>query len=406
MANDHEEHPEALERARRAVGVIEEIGRQNTLASDAAGSNTAGSNMVGTGEADKNRNLDAAIDAFDELEALAFMGPRTDAIIRTVVCGSVKLADIARNLGRIELARRVNALLSRLANGHASDPLPRRAFAENSIDLMLAEAGANRVDRAIDTYFGIAALGEVFDKDADLACARAKGAANLIALTLEADRAAIAERAMAELVALHAGFPQEAAVAQQLARGRFNRLAWSAREGSSSDAMTELMALRAATLDHPHDVEMNDLASDAAFVLVTRLGTRGEHANALEAYGVLSQLATLPSAGTLVRGRLGEAAFNLITDLCQADRKDEAQLIYDDLSGLSVAEPDNATIRLAQAKAAANLSMTHEILGDAAAASVLSDDLRALVLANPDDLQVFEVAAFLDQSDDQSAANS
>lgn len=377
----------AIARAERAVLAIKEV--EQTFADAAA------DNRMALPEDD----LAHALDAFAELEALTTIHFETQDITRAAVCGSLRLAAVGRGLGELDLVRRVNALLAQLAQQPSPDPTTRRAFAEASNDLMLAEAGADQLDAAIETYFGIALLSDNFPADSDLTGARAKAAANLIALTLEAGRETVAEHMTRELDALSHIFPDEKRVSLQVARGRFNRLAWTARTESPDAAIAELETLFDTAIGSPTDEGLIDIASDAAFVLVTRLGTRQHHQNALKAFDLLSKLAVLPASGDPITGRLAEAAFNLITDLCQNNRRDEAQLIYDDLAGLSVAQDDNPKIRLAQAKGAANLAMTHEAVGDVVAAELLTADLKALVHAHPDDMAVFEIAAMVDCAD-------
>jgi hypothetical protein len=360
----------AIARAERAVLAIKQV-EQTYMDAAAEGQTELPSD-----------DLASALDAFAELEALTAIHLETEDVARAAVCGSVRLAAVGRSIGKLDLVRRVNGLLARLAQQPSPDAVTRRAFAEASNDLMLAEADADQLDAAIETYFGIAALSDTYPTDSDLTGARAKAAANLIALTLEAGRDKVADLVMRELEALCRTFPAEKLVALQMARGRFNRLAWTARNGSPDAAIAELETLFESALRSPADVDMLDITSDAAFVLVTRLGTRQHHKAARKGFDVLSKL----------------AAFNLITDLCENDRRDEAQLIYDDLAGLSVAEDDNAKIRLAQAKGAANLAMTHEAVGDVVAAELLTADLRALVHAHPDDMAIFEIAALVDQT--------
>ena len=376
----------AIARAERAVLAIKQV-EQTYMDAAAEGQTELPSD-----------DLASALDAFAELEALTAIHLETEDVARAAVCGSVRLAAVGRSIGKLDLVRRVNGLLARLAQQPSPDAVTRRAFAEASNDLMLAEADADQLDAAIETYFGIAALSDTYPTDSDLTGARAKAAANLIALTLEAGRDKVADLVMRELEALCRTFPAEKLVALQMARGRFNRLAWTARTGSPDAAIAELETLFESALRSPADVDMLDITSDAAFVLVTRLGTRQHHKAARKGFDVLSKLAALPAAGDPIMGRLAEAAFNLITDLCENDRRDEAQLIYDDLAGLWVAEDDNAKIRLAQAKGAANLAMTHEAVGDVVAAELLTADLRALVHAHPDDMAIFEIAALVDQT--------
>jgi hypothetical protein len=377
----------AIARATRALVIIKQVAHDFT-------NETAEGHETISAE-----GLAYAIEAFAELEALSIVHVATPDVTRAAVCGSVKLAAIARGIGALDLVIRINGLLARLAKYPSPDPMARRAFAEASNDLMLIQANDHQPDAAIETYFEIAALSDTHSADCDLAGARAKAAANLIALTLETGRERVADQMARDLDALCRTFPNADSIRLQRVRGQFNRLAWTAQSGSPEAAIALMNPLCDLALGSPTDPTVVDLASEAAFILVTRLGNRAHHADALTAFGLLSRLAALSGSGEKVAGRLAEAAFNLITDLCATSRRDEAQLIYDDLAGLSVAEDDNATVRLAHAKAAANLAMTHEAVGDLVAADLLADDLKALVHAHPDDMAVFEIAALLDETD-------
>lgn len=64
-----------------------------------------------------------------------------------------------------------------------------------------------------------------------------------------------------------------------------------------------------------------------------------------------------------------------------------------------MAHDDDPSICLAHAKASANLVLTHRDRGDHAAADLIADDLRGLVLAHPDDMDLMQVATFLDLAD-------
>lgn len=351
--------------------------------------------------------------AFDVLCEIADRHPQTEGMMRVAVCGATRYLAIGRRIADIGIIRDAHLFLATLSLRDEDDPLPHRALAEASVDLMLAEARQSGFPRALDTYRTVEAISLARGGDPNVACAHAKGAANLVALALEADDPMEADRALADLARLEAAQPEILPVRQQRGRGLFNRVAHAARrteagpqggdtQGNVQDDVHGLTAL-AALIDvarrAPVDPDLVDLAAEGLFAFVTGLGTRGEVALARRHYDDLSALAQLPEAGPPVRRRLADAAFNLITDLCEIGETDLATLLYGDLSGLSVVHDDDPSICLAHAKASANLVLTHRDRGDHAAANIIAEDLRGLVLAHPEDMALMEVATFLDLAD-------
>lgn len=350
-------------------------------------------------------DLAAVAAAFRTLRDVAEHHAQTEGVMRIAVCGATRYMAIGRRIGDIDIVRDAHLFLATLSLRDEDDPLPHRALAEASVDLMLAEAQQTGFLRALDTYRTVVAISHARGDDPNVASAHAKGAANLVALALEADAPQEADRALADLARLEAAQPEILPVRQQRGRGLFNRVAHAARRTEVEDqsldvtGLTELAALIEVARRSPVDPELVDLAAEGIFAFVTGLGTRGEVALARHHYDDLSALAQLQEAGAMVRRRLADAAFNLITDLCEMGDADDAMTLYGDLSGLSVAFDDDPSICLAHAKAAANLALTHRDRGDHAAADVISDDLRGLVLAHPEDMELMEVATFLDLAD-------
>lgn len=350
-------------------------------------------------------DLAAARTAFQHLLDVAERYPETDGLIRVAVCGATRYMAIGRRIGDIAMVRDAHLFLAMLSLRDDQDPLPHRAFAEASIDLMLVEAQQTGFPRALDTYMTVVAISRARSNDPDIACTHAKGAANLVALALEADAPAEADRALADLARLEAAQPHTLPVRQQRGRGLFNRVAHAARRTEREDialdvtGLSELADLIEVARRSPVDADLVELAAEGIFAFVTGLGTRGEIELARRHYEDLAALAQLPESSPGVRRRLADAAFNLITDLCEMNEPDVATVLYGDLSGLSVAHGDDRSICLAHAKAAANLALTHRDRGDHAAAEIICDDLRGIVLANPDDMELLEVATFLDLAD-------
>lgn len=350
-------------------------------------------------------DLAAVRRAFQRLRQLSEDHVDVDGLVRVAVSGATRYMSIGRRLSDIRAVRESHLFLAELTLRCEGDPLPHRAFAEASVDLMLAEARVGGFSGALDTYRAIIAVSQAHTDDPDIAGAHAKGAANLVALALEADNLGEANRALDDLARLEAAQPDALPVRLQRGRGLFNRVVDAARRtdrdnrSCASTGLSELAALIEVARRAPIDPELVDLAAEGIFAIVTGLGTRGEMALARRHYDDLSALAQLPEASHGVSRRLGDAAFNLITDLCGIGEADLATLLYGDLSGLSVAHDGDRSICLAHAKAAANLSLTRRDRGDHAAADVIADDLRALVLAHPENMELIEVAAFLDLSD-------
>jgi len=350
-------------------------------------------------------DLAAAHAAFQSLRSVCAAYPETDGMTRVAVRGATRYLSIGRRAGEIRIVRDAHLLLAELTLRDEGDPLPHRALAEASVDLMLAEAQSIGFARALDTYRTVVAIDHSHGHDPHIAGAHAKGAANMVALALEADLPEEADRALADLARLEAAQPHDLLVRQQRGRGLFNRVAHAARRTERGDqplvaaGLTELAALIEVARRAPVDPDLVDLAAEGIFAFVTGLGTRGEVALARRHYDDLSALAQLPEAREGVRRRLADAAFNLITDLCEIGEPDLATVLYGDLSGLSVAHDGDRSICLAHAKAAANLALTHRDRGDHAAADVIADDLRGLVLAHPEDMALMEVATFLDLAD-------
>ncbi|SDG47343.1 MULTISPECIES: hypothetical protein [Thalassobaculum] len=358
-------------------------------------------------------DLSEARTAFGRLREIADLHPQTEGLMRVAVCGATRYLAIGRRIGDIGIVRDAHLFLATLSLRDEDDPLPHRALAEASVDLMLAEARQSGFPRALDTYRTVVAISLARGGDPNVACAHAKGAANLVALALEADAPLEADRALADLARLEADQPEILPVRQQRGRGLFNRVAHAARRaetGTLSAAtsasqpaavggLTELAALIEVARRAPVDPDLVDLAAEGLFAFVTGLGTRGEVALARRHYDDLSSLAQLPEAGPPVRRRLADAAFNLITDLCESGETELATLLYGDLSGLSVVHDDDPSICLAHAKASANLVLTHRDRGDHAAANIIADDLRSLVFAHPENMELMEVATFLDLAD-------
>lgn len=348
-------------------------------------------------------------DAFRRLCEIADQHPQTEGLMRVAVCGATRYLAIGRRIGDIGIIRDAHLFLATLSLRDEDDPLPHRALAEASVDLMLAEARQSGFLRALDTYRTVEAISLARGGDPNVACAHAKGAANLVALALEADAPLEADRALADLARLEAAQPEILPVRQQRGRGLFNRVAHAARRAETGEpsrglhgdihGLTELAALIDVARRAPVDPDLVDLAAEGLFAFITGLGTRGEVALARRHYDDLAALAQLPEAGAAVRRRLADAAFNLITDLCEIGETDLATLLYGDLSGLSVVHDEDASICLAHAKASANLVLTHRDRGDHAAANIIADDLRSLVLAHPEDMELMEVATFLDLAD-------
>ena len=350
-------------------------------------------------------DLADARNAFIRLCDIAEQHPQTEGLMRVAVCGATRYLAIGRRIGDIKIIRDAHLFLATLSLRDEEDPLPHRALAEASVDLMLAEARQSGFPRALDTYRTVEAISLARGGDPNVACAHAKGAANLVALALEADAPLEADRALADLARLEAAQPEILPVRQQRGRGLFNRVAHAARRAEDgghtleTQGLTELAALIDVARRAPVDPDLVDLAAEGLFAFVTGLGTRGEVALARRHYDDLSALAQLPEAGPPVRRRLADAAFNLITDLCEIGETDIATLLYGDLSGLSVVHDDDPSICLAHAKASANLVLTHRDRGDHAAANIIAEDLRGLVLAHPEDMDLMEVATFLELAD-------
>lgn len=345
-------------------------------------------------------DLPAARAAFDTLRAITGQYPDELELIRVAVCGAARLAAVGRAVNDIATVRCAHSFLGDLVAGLPDDPLPRRAFAEASVDLISAETRVHGLSSALTVYRKVSKLGDAHADDAEFAGIRAKAAANLVALALEAGRPRDARRALSDLARLEAAQPSVPMVRQQHARGVFNRLAHAARRDTPGEARAALDALIAAVHRTPGHRELVDFAAEGAFALVTGLGTRGHFEAAREAYDALGALSRLPGNGPGATGRLADAAFNLITDLCGSGDLAAAQLIYDELTGLSVAHDDDPTIRLAQAKAAANLALSHRHAGDPGAAAIIAEDLKALLLGHPDDQDLYQIAAFLDAATD------
>ena len=146
-------------------------------------------------------------------------------------------------------------------------------------------------------YRSVSALGNRNADDADFAGIRAKAAANLVALALEADRPHDARRALADLAGLEAAQPSAAMVRQQHARGVFNRLAHAARRDPPGEGRAALDDLVAAVHRTPGHAELVEFAAEGAFTLVTGLGTRGHLGAAHDAYTTLGSLSRLPGRG-------------------------------------------------------------------------------------------------------------
>jgi hypothetical protein len=340
--------------------------------------------------------------AFQRLRTVMEGEAQDRALLRIAVCGATRYLSIGRRIGDIRAIREAHFFLSELTSRFHDDPLPHRALAEASVDLMLAEARFAGFTGALHTYRSVLAISEAHAGDPHIASAQAKGAANLVALALEADAPREAERALDDLARLEAAQPNILPVRQQRGRGLFNRVAHAAQHtefadtGSTSPGLTDLAALIEVARRAPIDPELIDLAAEGLFAVVTGLGTRGELGRARRHYDDLTSLARLPEASDTVHRRVADAAFNLITDLCEADQVDVATLLYDDLSALSVARETDRSIRLAQAKAAANLVLTRWTRGDLDAAWVVLEDLRILTHAYPDDMEMMEILSYLD----------
>lgn len=345
-------------------------------------------------------DLAAVREAFATLKSITAEHQDDPEIIPIAVCGAVRLARAGRNGRDLATVRHARTYLGEMVAMLPDDPLPRRAFAEASVDLISAEARVRGIATALEVYREVTALGDDHAEDSDFAGIRAKAAANLVALALEAGHPREAGQALADLARLEAAQPSVAMVRQQHARGVFNRLAHAARRDPPGEARAALDTLIAAVHRTPGHLELVDFAAEGAFTLVTGLGTRGHLEAARDAYDALGALSRLTVGGAECTGRLADAAFNLITDLCQSGDLAAAQLIYDELAGLSVAHDDDPAIRLAQAKAAANLALSRRHAGDLAAATLVADDLKALLLAHPDDEDLYQIAAFLDAAPD------
>lgn len=356
---------------------------------------------TGYGTAD----LTVVTTAFRTLIDIAERHPSMEGLTRIAVCGATRYMSIGRRIGDIAVVRDAHLFLATLSLRDEEDPLPHRALAEASVDLMLAEAQQTGFPRALETYRTVEAISHARGDDPNVVSAHAKGAANLVALALEANAPLEADRALADLARLEAAQPGILPVRQQRGRGLFNRVAHAARRTEveerplDTSGLSELAALIEVARRAPVDPDLVDLAAEGIFAFVTGLGTRGEVALARRHYDDLAALAQLAEAGPLVQRRLADAAFNLITDLCELGEPEEANLLYGDLSGLSVAHDDDRSICLSHAKAAANLVLTHRDRGDHAAADVIADDLRGLILAHPEDMELMEVATFLDLAD-------
>ncbi|MEQ8818318.1 MAG: hypothetical protein RLO51_21815 [Thalassobaculum sp.] len=344
-------------------------------------------------------DLAAARAAFGVLTSIIIEHPDDPELTKVAVCGAMRLAAAGRSGNDIATVRCAHLFLGTMAADRPGDPLPRRAYAEASVDLISAEARINGLNGALDVYRGISTLGEIYTEDSELAGIRAKAAANLVAIALEAGQPREARRALADLARLEAQQPAAPMIRQQHARGVFNRLAHAARRDPPGEARAALDALIDAVHRTPGHREIAEFAAEGAFTLVTGLGSRGHLAAARDAYEALAALSRLPESGEGAVGRLADAGFNLITDLCQSGDLAAAQLIYDELAGLSVAHDEDPAIRLAQAKGAANLALSHRHVGDDAAAGVIADDLRALLIGHPDHEELFQIAAFLDAAD-------
>lgn len=350
-------------------------------------------------------DLTAVNTAFRTLTDIAERHPSMEGLMRIAVCGATRYMAIGRRIGDIAVVRDAHLFLATLSLRDEDDPLPHRALAEASVDLMLAEAQQTGFPRALETYRTVVAISHARGDDPNVASAHAKGAANLVALALEANAPLEADRALTDLARLEAAQPGMLLVRQQRGRGLFNRVAHAARRTEVEDrpldvtGLSELAALIEVARRLPVDPDLVDLAAEGIFAFVTGLGTRGEVALARRHYDDLAALAQLAEAGILVQRRLADAAFNLITDLCELGEPEEATLLYGDLSGLSVVHDDDRSICLSHAKAAANLVLTHRDRGDHTAADVIADDLRGLILAHPEDMDLMEVATFLDLAD-------
>ncbi|HEY9567955.1 MAG TPA: hypothetical protein VIR38_07685, partial [Thalassobaculum sp.] len=130
--------------------------------------------------------------------------PGDPELIRVAVCGAVRLAAVGRAASDIGTVRCAHDFLDHLVTGLPDDPLPRHAFAEASVDLISAETRINGLSSALAVYRKVSRLGDAHADDAEYAGVRAKAAANLVALALEAERPSDARRALSELARLEA----------------------------------------------------------------------------------------------------------------------------------------------------------------------------------------------------------
>ncbi len=325
-------------------------------------------------------------------------------LIRIAVCGANRYMAVGRQSGNLRIIREAHLFLADLAMQVQQDPMVWRACAEASVDLMLMEAQTAGLAGALDTYRAVAAISEAHAGDPDIAGVHAKGAANLVALALDADDPKEADRALADLERLEAAQPGVLSIRQQRGRGLFNRIADAVSRSDDDPALVStgvatLAELVTVACQQPIDPDLVDLAAEGIFAVVTGLGNRGEIELALRHYEDLSAVARLAPGRPTGRRRLADAAFNLITDLCELGDAETATLLYGELSGLSVANDGDRSICLAHAKAAANLILTHRDRKDDTAAEIISEDLRALVVSHPRDMDLIEVASFLERSD-------
>ena len=88
-------------------------------------------------------DLSLARAAFDTLEAILSRHPDHPDLIRVAVCGAVRLAAAGRSRADLATVRHAHRFLGALASRLPDDPLPRRAFAEASVDLISAETRVN-----------------------------------------------------------------------------------------------------------------------------------------------------------------------------------------------------------------------------------------------------------------------
>jgi type III secretion system FlhB-like substrate exporter len=152
----------------------------------------------------RTSDLAAVRTAFRALRDVADDHPHIDGLMRVAVCGATRFLAIGRREGDIRIIRDAHLFLATLSLRDEDDPLPHRALAEASVDLMLAEARQSGFLRALDTYRTVVAISLARGDDPNVASAHAKGAANLVALALEADAPLEADHALADLARLEA----------------------------------------------------------------------------------------------------------------------------------------------------------------------------------------------------------